>query len=591
MKSLSIFWFAASAALLNLTSCAGDEELAGGGSPVAARITAGVGGSVTRAVDNLWEADEIGVHVTESPASDMAERYRNVKYATTASNTASADFVAAQGEGVFFQDALETVTFSAYAPYSSGAPDTLPGDGADGVLRGCTSDQPTRGHQKAFDYIYASGATASRTAPHVVFTGEHAFRHAMTRLIVRVRTSADNGFTPDEVEGGSYSLGGLVHEGTFDITSGIALADAEAVPLDDWSLTDHALATPGETGQRTFTAILYPQAAGDPLSFTAVIGGQVYEAVLSPGLEAGKSYTYTVTAKKTRLAVTGSTIDDWEVGGEEETDAVMPTLKTIEMGEDAVNITGDGTYIVWGMGDGTVTINGNATVILDNVSIYQQETDGHCILISGGNPTLLVRGTLYLPFRDIVLQNGAGVTIKGDGVEQSRLEMALSPYIGAESGDACGNITVSDISLSASPYDYNGSFIGANPNSMCGDITLTRCKLKTLFSENVLIGAAGGSSAELAACGDITLRDCDIAGDFMSSSHTAIGSGAGNVRCGDISIYLKEGQSVDDFLQGISMPEGTAKVGTGVANEYGTPSVGNINWYEHSGALVDTGAK
>ena len=57
----------------------------------------------------------------------MENMYKNVKYSTTSTDV-NATFTAEIGKGIFFQDATETVTFAAYAPYqTSAAANELPG--------------------------------------------------------------------------------------------------------------------------------------------------------------------------------------------------------------------------------------------------------------------------------------------------------------------------------------------------------------------------------------------------------------------------------------------------------------------------------
>lgn len=306
------------AAVLTLAACNNDEEFTDNG-PAAAQITAGVSGPATRAIDNQWEADNIGVMVTDAPTSNMEALYKNVKYTTT-SQTTSADFTAAAGEGIFFQDASETVTFAAYAPYQETKDNTtLPGTDADGVISGSTANQSTREEQKKFDYIYASGATASRSNPKVEFKGDYTFAHKMTRLIIVLKTPHEDGFASDIVNQGTYTLGGLTHSGTFNVTNGIAKAD-EIKAGGDWSLTENCLNEYEDSRyELTFTAILYPQEISSPLNFKAVIQDQTYtnSMDINPDLKAGKSYTYTITVKKTGLEVSGCTIEDWgkETGG------------------------------------------------------------------------------------------------------------------------------------------------------------------------------------------------------------------------------------------------------------------------------------
>lgn len=313
---------------IGLAACGNDDENKVNNGPVEAQINAGVSGPLSRAMNDTWEADAIGViaksveGTTEGVESQMANLYKNVKYTTTATTNIAANFSAEIGKGIFFQDAKEIVTFAAYAPYqTSSANNVLPGTSADGIITGSTEAQSSRDSQKAFDYIYASGATASRQDCKVEFKESNAFVHKMTRLVIIVKTSADFGFTAAQVTGGTYKLSGLNHSGQFDVTKGEAKATGTTT-TSDWSLTDKSLKTTGETTQCTFTSILYPQTLGAALTFTAEIGGQTYtnSTDINPELSAGQSYEYTITAKKTGLTVSGCTIKAWNpntnVGGD-----------------------------------------------------------------------------------------------------------------------------------------------------------------------------------------------------------------------------------------------------------------------------------
>ena len=82
-------------------------------------------------------------------------------------------------------------------------------------------------------------------------------------------------------------------------------------------MSDNSLMTEGET-QRTFTSILYPQTLASPLVFTATIDNRDYTngVQIKPELNAGNSYTYTITVKKTGLEISTCTIQDWTNGGE-----------------------------------------------------------------------------------------------------------------------------------------------------------------------------------------------------------------------------------------------------------------------------------
>ncbi len=303
-------------AALAITACSNDDEPGVNNGPVEAKISAGVDVPLTRAIDDRWEADEIGVMATEvsgtsqGVTSVMTDMYKNVKYITSASTNAAANFTAANG-GIFFQDANETVTFAAYGPYQTSAANELPG--TDGVISDkATTNQNTRELQKAFDFIHASGATASKGEATVNFSGGNAFSHKMARLIIIVRPGKDVSNT--DITSGTYTLGGLKHSGTFNVETGEAEATGDVT--NGWSLSEKSLKTDGETTQVTFTSILYPQTLASALSFTASVNGQTYTNTkdINPSLAAGMSYTYTIDVDKKELTVSGCTINNWGSG-------------------------------------------------------------------------------------------------------------------------------------------------------------------------------------------------------------------------------------------------------------------------------------
>ena len=327
-------YFMVAAIAMTMASCGSDEtanEVQD--TPVEARISAGVDSQKatdTRAIDQTWSGNEsIGVMVISS-TSGMADLYKNVKYDITSQKGTSANFSpATAGQGIVFQNTDETVTFAAYCPYqASAAANELPG--TDGKITGAaTQVQTTQAEQETFDYLFASGATASKASPSVTFTGEnYAFKHKMACLILILKTSVADGFTAEQVKGGTYTLSGLKHTGTFDVTNGTA--EATGAVVSDWNITaNYHTDAPNIADGRTYSMILYPQnlsGTGAALAFNANIGGQNYQNtdLINPNLEAGKSYTYTITMKKTGLEISGCTIAPWEVGeAGKDGDAIM----------------------------------------------------------------------------------------------------------------------------------------------------------------------------------------------------------------------------------------------------------------------------
>ena len=315
-----------------LAACSNDENEVNNG-PVEARITAGVSGPSTRAVDDTWNtSDNIGVRVasvtgtTADIDSKMADSYKNVKY--TASKLTdegkTAIFTATAGAGIFFQDASETVTFTAYAPYQESAANALPGTEGDGVIvvdtKGLT-DNTQAASQEKIDFLFASGATASKSNPTVTFAKEddsndHSFKHKMARLELKLKVSTSDGFDAGDMvkTGNTFKLSGLKHGGTFNVTTGETSVTSENT-TNDWVIT--SFKHTDASNVRTYSLILLPQDVSQSqvgLKLAITIDGQVYttkDNAIKPNLEAGKSYSYEITAKKQGLKVEGCTITPW----------------------------------------------------------------------------------------------------------------------------------------------------------------------------------------------------------------------------------------------------------------------------------------
>lgn len=327
-----------------LAACSNDENEMNNG-PMEARVTAGLG-AVTRAVntDDTWTRDdEIGVMVTKveqssgsGTASGMVDRYKNVKY-TTKQGGSPAAFEAETGQGIFFQDATETVTFAAYYPYATSTDaSTLPG-----AIAVNTKDDNTDANQAKIDFLFASGATASKSNPAVEFKDNSSsgtdcqFKHKMAQLKLVIVGSTADGFTEDEAKAvcdgaSTYKLGGLIHDGTFTlVVSGGAATGTAATTgtsISDWDITGCVKEDKENEYKRTYTLVLLPQnCSGSALNFQVTIGGQIYKnsTNINPNLEAGNTYTYTIIAKKKGLEVSGCTIGKWTSGGIGSGDATM----------------------------------------------------------------------------------------------------------------------------------------------------------------------------------------------------------------------------------------------------------------------------
>lgn len=270
---------------------------------VPAQISAELVG--TKAVENLWNKDKIGVIVTESPSSDMTERYRNVGYVTASTGTA-AEFTATVNRGGIYFRNDETVKFSAYAPYFEGDATLYPGN--DGEIAVSTLTQPDAATAEKVDYLFAAEATASKATPAVKF----AFSHIMSRIILNIKVSTADGFDAADIDKGVFELNGLVHEGMVNVLTGKAAASGQA--SSEWSLSTNAQKSAPTAGKHRYVAVVLPQSVPNGLTLKAVIDGLTFSigGVFAGELEAGKSYTYDAILKRTGLEFTGSTILPWE---------------------------------------------------------------------------------------------------------------------------------------------------------------------------------------------------------------------------------------------------------------------------------------
>lgn len=294
MKSFRTYSLLAGSLLtFALASCSNDELTSPSyDGPVAAQVTAGINGVLTRAADDAWEIDDaIGISCNSTNTN-----YDNMKYVTTGGDgTFTHDGGVASG--IFFQG-TEAVNFSAYYPFSG-----TEGSAAGSIDNVTTNDQT---QQKKFDYLYATGATTTYASPTISFKNAAIFKHKMSRLILKITTSTTDGFNAEDVKKGTYSISGISHSGTFNTMTGTAEA-TDGSAINDWVIS---AAPQDENNQRTYSMILYPQSK-PTLKFKVEIDGQTYATDITPTLTASTSNTYTITVKKTGLVVSSNTIEGW----------------------------------------------------------------------------------------------------------------------------------------------------------------------------------------------------------------------------------------------------------------------------------------
>ena len=211
MKTTKCLFLAAAA--LTLAACSNDDENLNGG-PVAAQVTAGIGGVASGTV---WEnGDAIGISTIGSTLTS----YANMKYTTSGDgNFTHAAELGGEDSGMLFQDADETVTFRAYYPFHGNEYIDA------GTISDVTTDDQTK--QSTFDFLFATGATASKSQPTVSFNNtvkeNTSFTHRMSRLVLNFIAGPDVNLA----DLSKYTLSGLSMTGSFNTATGEAKATVQ----------------------------------------------------------------------------------------------------------------------------------------------------------------------------------------------------------------------------------------------------------------------------------------------------------------------------------------------------------------------------
>lgn len=279
-------YFLLPALALAVASCSQTDEPGLLPESAPAAFSAQIGQSVSRASGTQWDAgDAIGISGVSGTMT-----YSNVEFVTSSGD---GNFTS-EGDIIYYQT-TDPVTFTAYYPYSEAL-------GADGIINASTADQT---QLPAFDFLW-SQASGNYAAPAVNFI----FTHRMSKINIAFTNGNDV-----DLSDLTFSIDGLVLDGTFDTATGEAKAAANGSTA---SLTASLIA------ESKASLIVFPQSA-EKLTVTATAEGQQYFCTLSPGaLVAGNAYTFNISVKKTEMTVTGCTITPWADGGNTDGDAILP---------------------------------------------------------------------------------------------------------------------------------------------------------------------------------------------------------------------------------------------------------------------------
>ena len=301
MKKFRFLYIAAAALLF--AACANEEDGIGNSGPVAATVQADIVKNVTRATtDNTWSNnDAIGVNVTSKGYTIG----NNVKYTTTGDGNFTSD------NPIYFADATETVNFNAYYPYQENV------DG-NGIVNNWNMAEVKEGEPCPADFLFATGATATKSSPQVQFTGDNQFKHCMS--MIRLTFKAGKGINANNaILKNQLKLKGIYKTGSINTQTGeVAISGDRGIyesDVDNKSLKNGA----------TCEFIVFPQPLDNnkmDIELEVADNGTIntYTTSLPSStnneFKGGYLYTYTISIHNTGVVIDKAGITAWKTSEE-----------------------------------------------------------------------------------------------------------------------------------------------------------------------------------------------------------------------------------------------------------------------------------
>ena len=306
MKKFRFLYIAAAALLF--AACANEEDGIGNSGPVAATVKADIVKNITRATtDNTWSNnDAIGVNVT-SPGYTIGD---NVKYTTTGDGNFTSD------NPIYFADARETVNFNAYYPYQENV------DG-NGIVNNWNMAEVKEGEPCPADFLFATGATATKSSPQVQFTGDNQFKHCMS--MIRLTFKAGKGIN----ENNAFLKNVLKLKGIYK-TGSINTQTGEVTISGDRGIYESDVDDKSLKNSTTCEFIVFPQSLDNnkmDIELEVADNGTIntYIASLTSStnneFKGGYQYTYTISINNTGVVIENAGIERWQTIDEGPLDA------------------------------------------------------------------------------------------------------------------------------------------------------------------------------------------------------------------------------------------------------------------------------
>lgn len=308
MKKFRFLYIAAAALLF--AACANEEDGIGNNGPVAATVKADIVKNVTRATTgNTWsENDAIGVNVTSKGYTIG----NNVKYSTTGDGKFTSD------NPIYFADARETVNFNAYYPYQENV------DG-NGIVNNWNMAEVKEGEPCPADFLFATGATATKSSPQVQFTGDNQFKHCMS--MIRLTFKAGDGINENNaILKNQLKLKGIYKTGSINTVKG------EVTIYGDRGIYESDVDNKSLKNGATCEFIVFPQSLDNnkmDIELEVADNGTIntYTTSLTSStnneFKGGYLYKYTIRIHNTGVVIEKAGITGWLPSEEGGLDAVQ----------------------------------------------------------------------------------------------------------------------------------------------------------------------------------------------------------------------------------------------------------------------------
>ena len=599
MKRLSAFrgmTVAAACCAFAFAACTNDDAdghaLPDGKYPMTFATTV-EGVTATRATtDNTWAGNE---EVAVWMGSGAPKKY------TPAAGGTSVTLQAATGEKPFYWESTSNINVSAWY-LGTGYAATLP------TTWSVKATQSGDGYQQS-DFLYAPAKSIAFN-PQTETDNSLTFYHQTAKVIINIRKE---GILTDASKITSVIIGNnIALKGTYTAPTGNGTTGTWTPTTDGkGTITPKTLTNPNtvsfgsgstaETALASYEALVIPQTVTTGENFIGItVDGTNYwykAEIGSNELKAGYVHTYNITVKGEKLEVTMSSSMSWGTGTSGSGSVELPTI--ITLGSEAVSISDNGTYLLTGTGTGAVTINGSPTVTLQDVTLTASNSAP--LLITGGNPTIIIKGTTKLETTadycgGIELRGEkTNVIIEGDGkLEIKTKNEAAGIGSGRQDKMICGDIYIKGIT--AEITSSAGAGIGTAKEGSCGNIKIENAKIKiTAGNWAAAIGIGYIDNWSKSKCGNIEIIKSDL--DLTVSSNdnydqAVIGCTASQYSggtCGTVTITLMENQTKDDFLSKLHVPNNNSKkIGQGYAFGKYVGNIGTITWKDADGRVIDT---